>query len=88
MSAVEGRTDMPLKRADLQRFYQFSGTDWLMCEPVDRRVRVSCWTWLTLGLWPMTALRQKLPFGLTSMSHVGHNSDVSPWSLYVRCWGA
>jgi hypothetical protein len=35
----------------------------------------------------MTALRQKRPVGLTSMSHVGHNSDVSPWSLYVRCWG-
>ena len=62
MSAVEGRTDMLLKRADLQRFYQFSGTDWLMCEPIDRRVRVSCCTWLTLGLWPMTALRHKRPF--------------------------
>ena len=61
MSAVEGRTDMLLKRADLQRFYQFSGTDWLMCEPIDRRVRVSCCTWLTLGHWPMTALRQKQP---------------------------
>jgi hypothetical protein len=29
----------------------------------------------------------KRPVGLTSMSHVGHNSDVSPWSLYVCCWG-
>ena len=36
---------MLLKRADLQRFYQFSGTDWPMCEPIDRRVRVSCCTW-------------------------------------------
>jgi hypothetical protein len=61
MSDVEGRTDMLLKRADLQRFYQFSGTDWLMCEPIDRRVRVSCCTWLSLGLWPMTALRQERP---------------------------
>jgi hypothetical protein len=50
---------MLLKQADLQRFYQFSGTDWLMCEPIDRRVRVSCCIWLTLGLWPMTALRQE-----------------------------
>jgi hypothetical protein len=69
MSAVEGRTDMLLKRADLQRFYQFSGTDWLMREPIDRRVRVSCCTWLTLGLWPMTALRQQRPFHNRSRCH-------------------
>jgi hypothetical protein len=33
-----------------------------MCKPVDRRVRVSCCTSLTLGLRPMTALRQKRSF--------------------------
>jgi hypothetical protein len=30
-----------------------------MCKPIDRRVRVSCCTSLTLGLRPRTALRQK-----------------------------
>jgi hypothetical protein len=62
MSAVEGRADMPLKRALLHRFSQISGTDWLMCKPIDRRVRVSCCTLLMLGLWPMTALRHKRSF--------------------------
>jgi hypothetical protein len=62
MSAVEGRTDMPLKRAHLHRFSQISDTNWLMCKPNDRRVRVSWCTWLTLELWPMTASRQEQPF--------------------------
>jgi hypothetical protein len=51
-NTIEGRTDMPLKRAHLHRFSQISDTNWLMRKPNDRRVRVSWCTWLTLELWP------------------------------------
>src|ERR1700730_16474983 len=64
MSAVEGRTDVPLKRAHPHQFSQISDTNWLMSKPNDRRVRVSWCTRLTFELWPMTALRQKRTFRL------------------------
>ena len=71
-NTIEGRTDMPLKRAHLHRFSQLSDTNWLMCKPNDRRVRVSRCTWLTLELWPMTAPRQKgtLDVGEIFIRHV------------------
>lgn len=62
--SVEGRTEMPLKCVHLHRLSQISDTNWPMCKPNDRRVRVFWCTWLTLGPWPMTASRQKGSFAV------------------------
>jgi hypothetical protein len=49
MSVVERRTDMPLNHAHLHQSRKFSAADWLICKPIDRRVRVSCCALLTFG---------------------------------------
>jgi len=39
-----------------------------MCKPIDRRVRVSCCTSLTLGLRPTAASRQQPPFNIQNLN--------------------
>jgi hypothetical protein len=55
ISAVGDRTDVPLKRAHFHRFSQISDTNWPTCKGIERRLRVSSCTWLTLELWLMAA---------------------------------
>jgi hypothetical protein len=81
MSAVEGRTDMPLKRANLHRLLQISDTNsHVQAERLPgARLLVHL---ANVRALPMTALRQKLPladsksnFRVTPESRL--NSEIS-----------